>query len=155
MIISPSYLIRSTATLHCSIISMCSCIYLLYILQCVHTVFLYVFCVGSSMCMRAYPNICLIVTLCVHRTRQWCAMPLTKQVGQMSMGCDSDNTTPHYQLTPAETQRARGGGDEQLKLFINNLFNPFSPPLWTLHCVPLRVPTLDNQGTVFEYNVPL
>lgn len=44
-------------------------------------------------------------------------MPLTKQVGWMSLCCDSDNTTPHYQLTPAETGREGGreggvGGDK-------------------------------------------
>jgi len=27
----------------------------------------------------------------------------------MSMGCASDNTTPCYQLTPAETQRVGAG----------------------------------------------
>lgn len=76
--------------------------------------------VCQHVCPRAYPDICLLtlcvcicVRICVYacvcvHTRQWCAMPLTKQVGWMSMGCDSDNTTPHYQVTPAETGRERG-----------------------------------------------
>lgn len=43
------------------------------------------------------------VFVCSGRHR--CAMALTKQVGWMSLGCGSDNTTPHYQLTTAETGR--------------------------------------------------
>ena len=75
-------------------VHLCRCTYsiCLCVAVCVHT------CTPWHLCLHDLACLCL----CVH-VSQYCAMPLTKQVGWMSLCCDSDNTTPHYQLTPAET----------------------------------------------------
>lgn len=65
------------------------------------------------MCLHAYADIrirdlvsvCVPACVCTVCIAQWCSGPLTKQAGWMRMGCDSDSTTPHYQLTPAEMER--------------------------------------------------
>lgn len=67
---------------------------------------------------RAFPDICFFLPCERVRGcgpgRQRCAVPLTKQAGWMSIGCDSDNGTPHYQVPPAEKGGGGGmcGGDE-------------------------------------------
>lgn len=75
-------------------------------------------------------DICVFMTLwvcvCVGiSSRQWWSRFLTKQLGWMSTDCNSDNTTPHYQPSPAVTENqgfreTDGGVNIKMKLFIKH-----------------------------------
>lgn len=74
-------------------------------------------------CVRVHNGMCFFLTLYMRvffvllqllvflrersRSRHQLAVVLTKQVGWMSPGCDSDSTTPHCQLPTAEAGRWR------------------------------------------------
>lgn len=74
-------------------------------------------------CVRVRNGMCFFLTLYMRvffvflvvacfflrggRSRHQLAVVLTKQVGWMSPGCDSDSTTPHCQLPTAEAGRWR------------------------------------------------
>lgn len=72
----------------------------------------------------------------------------------MSMGCDSDNSTPHYQVTPAETGRDRGGetgGVVEMNSYSLTTFLllPHSGTENTPYCFALWVPVqVTFRGTV-------